>query len=100
MEELFKPKHNTKNKYESKNRENSCFGGRSCRHYWVRHVGMFVGERVKLDEPLFGAFRADDVFGVRYEAATHERRFAGGADETIVVPVPVFKRDETGTANT
>lgn len=52
-----------------------------------------------LHELLFGAFRADDVFGVRDESSTHQRCLARGADEAIVVPMAVLERDESSAAD-
>jgi len=53
----------------------------------------------RLHELLLGAFRANDVFGIRDEASADQRRLARGADETIVVPMAVLERDESGAAN-
>lgn len=52
-----------------------------------------------LHQFLLGAFRADDVLFVGNETTADQRRFADSADETIVVPVTVLERDETGTAD-
>jgi len=52
-----------------------------------------------LHELLLGAFRANDVFGVGDEAPADQRGLAGGADETIVVPVAILERDESSAAD-
>lgn len=53
----------------------------------------------RLHELLLGAFRANDVFGIRDEASADQRCLARGADETIVVPMAVLERDESGAAD-
>lgn len=55
--------------------------------------------RARLHELLLGAFRANDVFGVGDEASAHQRSLARGANETIVVPVAILERDESGAAD-
>ena len=52
-----------------------------------------------LQQLLLGALRADDVVRVRDEAASDQRRLARGADEAVVVPVPVLERDESGATD-
>lgn len=52
-----------------------------------------------LHQLLLGTLRTDDILLVGDEATADQRRFAHGADEAIVVPVTVFERDETGTAD-
>jgi hypothetical protein len=49
---------------------------------------------------LLGTFRADDVFSIGDEPSSNQRCLARSADETVIVPVAVFKRDESGTPNT
>jgi len=48
---------------------------------------------------LFGTLWADDVLPVRDEALAHHAALAGGADETVVVPVTTLERNETGSTN-
>jgi len=48
---------------------------------------------------LLGTLGADNVLTVRYKAFAHHGCLAGGAHETIIVPVAAFERDETGAAN-
>lgn len=52
-----------------------------------------------LHKPLFGAFGAQDVSPISDEPFAHQRVLAYGADEAVVVPVAVFERDESGSAN-
>lgn len=52
-----------------------------------------------LHQLLLGTLRTDDILLVGDEATADQGRFAHGADEAIVVPVTVFERDETGTAD-
>lgn len=44
---------------------------------------------------MLGALGTNDVVSVGDEAAADERCVASSADEAVVVPVPVLKRDET-----
>lgn len=53
----------------------------------------------RLHQFLLGTLRTDDVLLVGDETASDQRRFADGADETIVVPVAILERDETRTAD-
>lgn len=53
-----------------------------------------------LHQLLFGAFRADDFILVSDETFAHETRAAICAEEAVVVPVPVLKRNEFGAADT
>ena len=48
---------------------------------------------------LLGTLWADDVLPVRDEALAHHAALAGGADETVVVPVTTLERNETGSTN-
>lgn len=47
-----------------------------------------------LHELLLGALGADDILGIGDEAPANQRCLAQSADEALVVPVTVFKRDE------
>jgi len=64
------------------------------------HCGTPLGGIRELGELLFGALWAEDIGGVGNEALTDERLFAHGADEAVVVPVPVFEGDEAGAPDT
>lgn len=55
--------------------------------------------RGRLHQLLLGALGADDIFCVSDETSAHQRGFARSADEAIVVPVAIFKRDESSAAN-
>lgn len=48
---------------------------------------------------LLGALGADNVLAVRDKTFAHHGCLAGGAHETIVVPVAALERDETGAAD-
>ena len=48
---------------------------------------------------LLGALGANDVLHVRDEALADEGGLAGGAAETVVVPVPALEGYEPGTAD-
>lgn len=48
-----------------------------------------------LHQLLLGAVRADNVIAIGDETATYKRCFAACANETVIMPVTVFKRDET-----
>lgn len=52
-----------------------------------------------LHHVLLGALGADDVVLVRDEALAYETGAAGGAVETVVVPVAVLEGDELGAAD-
>ena len=52
-----------------------------------------------LHEFLLGTLGAEDVGAVGDEALAHQGALAHGADEAVVVPVAVFKRDEPCAAN-
>lgn len=57
-------------------------------------------ERVMyLHELLLRALGTDDVGAVGDEALADQRRLALRADEAVVVPVPVLKRDEASAAD-
>lgn len=55
---------------------------------------------MNLEKLLLGAFGTDDVLRVGDETSSDQRRLAHGADEAVVVPVAVFERDETSSADT
>lgn len=44
---------------------------------------------------MFGAFRTNDISFVGDEATSDQRCLAGGANEAIIVPMTVFKRNES-----
>lgn len=53
-----------------------------------------------LHKLLLGAFGTNDIGGIGDEATADQRCLATGTDETIVVPMTVFERNESGAANT
>ncbi len=69
---------------------------------WLRVSGAVVVKKAiaeNLHEFLFGAFWANNIVRVRDEAATNQRSFTGSANETVVVPVTIFERDEPSAAD-
>lgn len=54
---------------------------------------------VRLHQLLFGALRTEDVGAVCDEALAHQGPFAHGADEAVVVPVPILEGDEASATN-
>lgn len=55
---------------------------------------------ISLHKLCFGALWTDDVSFIGNKTPSNEAGFAICTDEAIVVPVPVFKRNETRTADT
>jgi hypothetical protein len=49
---------------------------------------------------LLGTFRADDVISISDEPSSNQRCLASSTDETIIMPVAVFERDESGASDT
>lgn len=58
-----------------------------------------IGRLSSLHQLHLGALGTDDVLVIGDEAATYQRGLAARANETVVVPMPVLERDETGAAN-
>lgn len=54
---------------------------------------------VALHEFRLGAVGTNDIVSVSNESATHQRILAHGADEAVIVPMPVFERNESCAAN-
>lgn len=57
-------------------------------------------EFMNLHKPCFSAFRTDDVSVISDETTSNQWCFAACTNEAIVMPVPVFKWNETRSTNT
>lgn len=55
---------------------------------------------LNLHKFLLGTLGAENVRAISDEAFANQRAFAGSADEAVVVPVPVLKRNEACATNT
>jgi hypothetical protein len=61
------------------------------------HRGWF---RARLHQLGLGAVGTDDVFAIGDETSAYQGALTRGAHETVIVPVTILERDETGAANT
>lgn len=73
------------------------FYSRLLRRLVHRCVG--AAQYSELHELLLGTLRTQNVRAICDETFANKRRLAHCADEAVVVPVTVFKRDESGAAN-
>lgn len=49
---------------------------------------------------MFGTFGTDDVGTIGYETTSNKTSFTTGANETVMMPMAILKRNETCTTNT